>query len=277
MKRSMGPLDLGLYPYVVWLMVFILAPIILVIAVSFQEKGLWGGVTWVWGPANYVRAVDAIYLSVLLSSLKLASLTALTCLVLAFPMAWYMTRISSRLRSFALVIVLMPFISNFVVRAYALKFLIGVEGPLNRFLGALGVIQRPLFLDDVRAAVLFGMVTNYLPFMILPLYVALEKFDFGLIESAQDLGANSRQVFLKIVWPMMRPAVVTGVTLVFVPALGELVIPDLLGGGKTMYIGNLLSEQFLKARDWPFGASLSVLMMLIIGAFSIIFRRRASV
>jgi spermidine/putrescine transport system permease protein len=141
---------------------------------------------------------------------------------------------------------------------------------------ALGWIQAPLFMEDVRAAVLFGMLTNYLPFMILPLYVALEKFDFGLIESAQDLGANSRQVFFDVVLPMMQPAVLTGVTLVFVPALGELVIPDLLGGGKTMYIGNLLSEQFLKARDWPFGASLCVLMMLVIGLFSMLFRRRAS-
>lgn len=275
MRRSAGALDFGLYPYVIWLGIFIFAPLILVLTVSFQEKGLWGGVSWVWSSGNYIRALDPIYLSVLWSSLKLAGTTALACLILAFPMAWYMTRISPRLRSFALVIVLMPFISNFVVRAYALKFLIGVEGPLNRFLMALGWIQAPLFMEDVRAAVLFGMVTNYLPFMILPLYVALEKFDFGLIESAQDLGANSRQVFIEVVLPIMQPAVLTGVTLVFVPALGELVIPDLLGGGKTMYIGNLLSEQFLKARDWPFGASLCVLMMLVISLFSILVRRRA--
>jgi len=276
MRRSSGPLDFGLYPYVIWLGIFIFAPLILVLTVSFQEKGLWGGVSWVWNWGNYLRALDPIYLSVLWSSLKLAGTTALACLILAFPMAWYMTKISPRLRSFALVIVLMPFISNFVVRAYALKFLIGVEGPLNRFLMALGWIHAPLFMEDVRAAVLFGMVTNYLPFMILPLYVALEKFDFGLIESAQDLGANSRQVFFDVVLPIMQPAVLTGVTLVFVPALGELVIPDLLGGGKTMYIGNLLSEQFLKARDWPFGASLCVLMMLVISLFSILVRRRAS-
>jgi spermidine/putrescine transport system permease protein len=269
-------MDFGLYPYVIWLGIFIFAPLILVLTVSFQEKGLWGGVSWVWSWGNYIRALDPIYLSVLWSSLKLAGTTALACLILGFPMAWYMTKIPPRLRSFALVIVLMPFISNFVVRAYALKFLIGVEGPLNRLLMALGWIQAPLFMEDVRAAVLFGMLTNYLPFMILPLYVALEKFDFGLIESAQDLGANSRQVFFDVVLPMMQPAVLTGVTLVFVPALGELVIPDLLGGGKTMYIGNLLSEQFLKARDWPFGASLCVLMMLVIGLFSMLFRRRAS-
>ena len=274
MKRPLNILDVGLLPYVLWLSFFIFAPLTLVIGVSLQEKGLWGGVSWVWSLANYGRALDPIYIAVLWSSLKLAGVTAGTCLLLAFPMAWYMKQLPRSLRAFALVLVLMPFISNFVVRAYALKFLIGIEGPLNRLLLGSGLIEVPLFLEDVRTAVLFGMVTNYLPFMILPIYLALERLDFSLIESAQDLGADSRQIFVDILLPLLGPAVFTGVTLVFVPALGELIIPDLLGGGKTMYIGNLLAEQFLKARDWPFGASLCVLMMLVIALFSIVFRRR---
>lgn len=277
MKRSQSLLAVGIYPYVFWLALFVFAPLILVLIVSFQEKGLWGGVEWVWTTANYGRGFDPLYLSVLASSAELAGMTAISCLFLGFPMAWYMTSLSKKLRAFALLLILMPFISNFVVRAYALKFLIGIDGPLNRFLAAVGLTGEPLFLTDVKGAVLFGMITNYLPFMILPLYVALEKFDLHLIESARDLGADHINIFFKVVWPIMTPAVVTGVTLVFVPALGELVIPDLLGGGKSMYMGNLLSEQFLKARDWPFGASLCICMMIVIGLFSLVVRRRASV
>ena len=264
----------GLFPYVAWLALFMLGPLLFVVLVSLQEKGLWGGVVWTWTSASYARALDSLYLSVFLSSLKLASITALSCLSLAFPMSWFMATIRREFRTVVLGLVLMPFISNFVVRTYALKFLIGVEGPLNRFLTVLGIIQTPLFLEDVRVAVWFGMVTNYLPFMVLPLYVALERFDGSLIESARDLGANSYQVFVRVVWPLAKPAVRTGFMLVFVPALGEFVIPDLLGGGKTMYMGNLLSEQFLKARDWPFGASLCVIMMSVVIFVSLIFRRR---
>jgi len=273
MSHLRNPLNWGIYVYVAWLLVFIFAPIILVFAVSFQEKDLWGGVAWLWTIINYQRALDLLYLSVFWSSMKLAGGTAISCLCLGFPMAWYMTKLSDRVKSLALILILTPFVSNFVVRAYALKFLIGVEGPLNQFLLIMGVIRTPLFLEDVRLAVWFGMITNYLPFMILPIYLALERFDFELVESARDLGASSVQVFTLIIWPLVRPAVFTGMTLVFVPSMGELLVPDLLGGGKTMYVGSLLGEQFLKARDWPFGASLAVLMMALVGFFSFLLKR----
>jgi spermidine/putrescine transport system permease protein len=277
MNHLRNPLHWGIYVYLLWLLAFIFVPIILIMAVSFQEKDIWGGVTWRWTLTNYQRAFDPIYLSVLWSSVKLAGGTAISCLCLGFPMAWYMSKLSDRMKSLGLILILTPFISNFVVRAYALKFLIGVEGPLNQFLLILGLIRTPVFLDDVQFAVWFGMVTNYLPFMILPIYLALERFDLALVESAQDLGASSLRVFTLVVWPLVRPAVFTGVTLVFIPSMGELVVPDLLGGGKTMYVGGLLGEQFLKARDWPFGATLAVLMMVLVGCFSIIFKRGSRV
>lgn len=276
MGRLGGILDYGAYPYVAWLTVFLFGPLLFVVFISFQEKGLWGGVSWVWSFAAYKRAFDPLYLLVLWSSLKLAGFTTLTCLALGFPMAWYMATLPRHLRSLALILVLMPFISNFVVRTYAIKFLIGLDGPLNRFVTHLGLVQTPLFLKDVRAAVWFGMVTNYLPFAVLPIYVAVERFDFSLIESAKDLGANSLQVFTRIVFPVVKPALMTAMTLVFIPALGELLIPDLLGGGKTMYAGNLLAEQFLKARDWPFGAALCVLMMSLVGLFAMAIKRGES-
>ena len=271
--RTHGVLDWGVYPYVTWLIFFLFGPLVFVVLLSFQEKGLWGGVSWVWSFSSYVRTIDPLYLSVLWNSVKLAGFTTVTCLILGFPMAWYMTTLARQYRVLALIVVLMPFVSNFVVRTYALKFLIGVEGPLNRSLTQMGLIDSPIFLRDVRAAVFFGMVTNYLPFAVLPLYVALERFDFNLIESAKDLGANSFQIVYRIVIPLIRTAIMTAVTLVFVPALGELLIPDLLGGGKTMYVGNLLAEQFLKSRDWPFGAALCVLMMCLVGAFSVLVKK----
>ena len=158
--------------------------------------------------------------------------------------------------------------SNFVVRAYAVKFLIGVEGPLNRLLMLAGAIQTPLFLDSPGLAVWFGMVTNYLPFMVLPLYVSLERFDDSVLEAARDLGASSWQVWTRVFWPLTKGAVFSGFILVFIPALGEFVIPDLMGGAKTMYLGNLLADQFLKSRDWPFGSAICVLMMLILLIFA---------
>jgi spermidine/putrescine transport system permease protein len=262
-RRGLG-IDHAVLPYMAWLALFLIGPLFFVVVASLQQKGLWGGVSWVWSFSNYTRAFDSIYLYVLWSSFKLAAVTVFSCLVIGFPMAWFMARLDPKWRTAAIILVLMPFISNFVVRAYALKFLIGLEGPLNRFLMNVGWLDTPLFLDNLKFAVWFGMVTNYLPFAVLPIYVSLERLDIQLLETARDLGANSLQLWSRIVWPLSRSAVVTGGTLVFVPAFGEFVIPDLLGGAKTMYLGNLLADQFLKARDWPFGAALSVLMMIVI-------------
>jgi len=175
-----------------------------------------------------------------------------------------MTQLTGFKRTFAMILVMLPFMSNFVVRAYAVKFLIGVEGPLNIFFHTMGVIDEPLFLNSPNLVVWFGMVTNYLPFMILPLYVALERFDKTLLEAAKDLGARKWTLCRQIIWPLAKPAAVTGFALVFVPALGEFVIPDLMGGARTMFLGNLLAEEFLKARDWPFGSTLAVIMMTFV-------------
>lgn len=253
LSRKTGLLSL---PYLLWLIVFLMGPLLFIFVSSFQEKGLWGGILYRWNVENYARALDPLYVYVLWSSVRLAALTAFSCLMIGYPMAWFMVGRRAAVRNMLLILVMLPFMSNFVVRAYAVKFLIGVEGPLNRFLIDTGMITVPLFLDSPKLAVWFGMVTNYLPFMVLPLYVAFERFDTAVLEAARDLGANSWQTWSKVMWPLTRPAVATGFVLVFIPSLGEFVIPDLMGGAKTMYLGNLLAEQFLKARDWPFGAAI---------------------
>jgi spermidine/putrescine transport system permease protein len=229
---------------------------------SFMRKGVWGGVLYEFNVDNYFRVFDPLYFKVLLSSLKLATMTALSCLVIGYPMSWFMTCLNKKLQKISLVLVMLPFMSNFVVRAYAVKFLIGVEGPFNQFMSWIGWINQPMFLDSPQFAIWIGMVTNYLPFLVLPLFVALDRFDKKFIEAAQDLGGNSWDVWTKILWPLTKKPAMTGFALVFVPAVGEFIIPDLMGGGKTMYFGNLLAEQFLKSRDWPFGAAICVLMFV---------------
>ena len=172
-----------------------------------------------------------------------------------------------------LVMVVIVFWTNFVVRAYATKVLFGEIGPINHLALSLGLIQEPIPFANTDFAVWLGMVTNYLPFMVLPLYVALEKFDFSLIEAAKDLGASSWKILTQILFPLTKQGIVTGLVFVFTPALGEFVIPDLLGGARTMLIGNLITEQFLKTRDWPFGAALSLLLILIVMVSLVIYLR----
>ena len=221
---------------------------------------------YVWNLHQFDRAFDPLYFKIFLHSLRLAFATTLSTLILGYPMAWVMARSRPAWKHFYMIAVMMPFMSNFVIRAYAVKFLIGTEGPLNRFLLSFGLIQTPLFQSDPAVAIWYGMVTNYLPFMVIPLYVAMEQFDYRLVEAGKDLGAGSWHVFSKVIWPITWPAVGTGMTLVFVPAMGEFIIPDLMGGARTMFIGNLIAEQFLKSRDWPFGSALSVLLLAIMGA-----------
>jgi spermidine/putrescine transport system permease protein len=251
-------------PALGWFIFFLLIPLAIVMIYSFSTKGTYGGVVFQFSAQNYFRAADWIYLRIFWNSFKLATLTTLCCLFLGYPMAYVMATASKTIRSILLILVVIPFWTNFVVRAYATKVLFGELGPINQFAIHLGLIHEPMQLNNSDLSVWIGMVTNYLPFMVLPLYVALEKFDFSLVEAAKDLGASSWNVLWRIMVPLTRSGIITGSIFVFTPALGEFVIPDLLGGARTMLIGNLITEQFLKARDWPFGASLSLLLIFIV-------------
>ncbi len=260
-------------PALGWFLWFLLVPLSIVIAYSFATKGTYGGVVYRFTTENYVRATDWIYLKILWNSLKLASLTAFSCLVIGYPMAYVMATASQRLRAALLVLVVIPFWTNFVVRAYAIKVLLGELGPVNQLFLSLGFINEPIIFANSAFSVWLGMVTNYLPFMVLPLYVALEKFDFSLLEAAKDLGAPPWKALFKVLVPLTKSGIITGLIFVFTPALGEFVIPDLLGGARTMLIGNLITEQFLKTRDWPFGSALSLLLIVIVMASLILYLR----
>ena len=261
-KQKASPLLV--LPAIGWFLWFFLIPLSIVMTYSFATKGVYGGVVFEFHFENYARALDWIYLKIFWNSFKLASLTSILCLGVGYPMAYVMATSSARIRALLLMWVVIPFWTNFVVRAYATKTLFGEWGPINQMIQNLGLVQEPLALSQGDFSIMLGMVTNYLPFMVLPLFVSLDKFDFSLLEAARDLGASSIRVLKDILIPLTKKGIVTGLIFVFTPALGEFVIPDLLGGAKTMLIGNLITEQFLKTRDWPFGAALSMILMLMV-------------
>ena len=252
------------YPPTLWFLFFVVAPLVIVFVISFLTRGLYGGIEWTFTFQNYLRAFNPVYLGILFKSFQLALMTALICLALAYPMAWTMATAAPRLRSLFFLLIAVPFMSNLIIRVYAIKLFVGADGPLQSTLSFWGFAYDSFALSQNHWLVMYGMVTTYLPFMVLPLYSAFEKLDFSLVESAQDLGANDWRVFSLILVPATRRAAFNGFILVFIPCMGEFVIPDLLGGAKNMLIGNLITEQFLKSRDWPFGSALSILLITIL-------------
>lgn len=270
--------DYLLLPTLLWFLVFIFAPFLIVVFVSLATRGTYGGIEWSWTLQNYARVFSATYAGVLWESLKLAALTTGLSLVLGILISWEMATARGSVRHFYVMAMVLPFLTNLVIRIYAIRVFVGAEGPLQGTLHNVGVPFDPFALTQNKFLVLYGMVTTYLPFMVLPLYGAFEKFDFSLIEAAQDLGAGSWRILFSVILPNLKKALWAGSLLVFIPSLGEFLIPDLLGGAKAMLYGNLITEQFLKSRDWPFGSALSVVMMMILlwVVFAVQKRKRTS-
>jgi spermidine/putrescine transport system permease protein len=260
-------------PALFWFSFFVAIPLVIVLAVSFISRDNYGTLQWVWTFDNYIRVFSSSYLLILLESLKLALLTTFGCLVLGLPLAWAMATAGSKWRQFFLLMMTLPFLTNLVIRIYAIRVFVGYDGPLQTVLTWLHISFDPFTLSQNESLVFYGMLTTYLPFMVLPLYSAFEKFDFSLVEAAQDLGAGNWRILTKVIAPNLRRALVSGSLLVFIPALGEYVIPDLLGGAKTLLYGNLITHQFLKARDWPFGSALSILLMVVLFIFVWLFMK----
>lgn len=210
-----------------------------------------------------LRSLDPLYLGILWRSLRLALLTTAACLVLGFPVAWVLRGMKGRARDLALLAVVLPSWTNLLVKNYAWMVILRREGPVNALLVRSGLVAEPLSLLFNEGAVLVGLVHTFLPFMVLPLYAALEGLDPRVLEAARDLGAGPFQRMRRVVLPLAAPGIAAGAILVFVPALGAFVTPDLLGGARGMMIGNLIQNQVLQARDWPFGAALSVWLMAV--------------
>ena len=210
-----------------------------------------------------LRSLDPLYLGILWRSLRVALVTTLLCLVVAFPVAWVLRGMKGRTRDLALLAVVLPSWTNLLVKNYAWIVLLRREGPVNNLLVGWGVVAEPLPLLFNEGTVLVGLVHTFLPFMVLPLYAALEGLDPRLLEAARDLGAGPFQRIRRVILPLAMPGIGAGVILVFIPALGAFVTPDLLGGARGMMVGNLIQNQMLQARDWPFGAALSLWLTLV--------------
>jgi len=261
-----------------WLIVFTLLPVLIVAAVSLSEPRLgappftplfeWGAGFWpIFNGtiASYLTVTsDSLYIAAFVSSMRIAATSAMITLVIAYPMAYAIARSSDRARFALLMLVILPFWTSFLIRTYAWTGLLNSNGLINTALIKLGVISQPLTLLHTEFAVHLGIVYSYLPFMVLPIYAVLERMDWSLIEAAQDLGARPLKAFFRVTLPLSLPGVFAGWLLVFIPALGEFIIPDLLGGPDTLMLGRVLWTEFFNNRDWPLASALAVLLLVIV-------------
>src|SRR5690242_8446642 len=246
-----------------WLVVLFAAPFAIVLSYSLLSRGPYGGVEQPATFENYSRLFDPLYLTILLRSFTIAAAATVLCLLVAFPAALFIAR-STKRRNLYLQLVMLPFWTSLLVRTYAWIFLLRETGLINTALQAVGLIHDPLPLLYNDGAVLLGLVYGYVPFMVLPIYATLERLDPSLAEAAADLGARPLTTLFRVIVPLAKPGIVAGSVLVFVPCLGAYLTPDLLGGGRTVLVGNLVQNQFTTARDWPFGAAVSIGLMAVV-------------
>lgn len=270
-----------------WLLLFFLVPFLIVLKISLSEGTLGappylpilgrdeeGALRLTFSLAGWSLLVeDALYRDALLSSLRIAAVSTLLCLLLGYPMAYGIARAQGRRRTILLMLVVLPFWTSFLIRVYAWTGILRTNGLLNGALLWLGVIDRPLALLNTDFAVLLGIVYSYLPFMILPLYAALERLDRTLLEAAADLGCRPWQAFLRVTLPLSLPGVLAGSMLVFIPAVGEFVIPELLGGPDTLMIGKVLWTEFSANNDWPLASAIAVALLLVLVLPILLFQR----
>ncbi|GGI04066.1 ABC transporter permease [Egicoccus halophilus] len=249
-------------PGLAYLVAFFAAPLLIVVVYSFASRSPRGATVLAgWNLDSYARLTDSLVLTIAWRSLWIAVVTTLICLVLAYPFAYYLATRPVRVRALLLVLVMIPFWSNFLVRTYAWRMLLGSDGPLTRLLQTVGIDATLLF---TPTGVMIGLVYGYLPFMILPLYAAVERLDHSLVEAARDLYASGWQAFWKVTWPLSRPGVIAGSILVFIPSFGAYVTPEILGGRGSTMLGSYIARQFIgTASDWPFGSALSVAILVV--------------
>lgn len=268
MKRLFGIIA----PVVLWLTIFLVVPMIAVIAVSFMQRDELGNIVFSFTLNNYERFFDPLYLGIYWDTLWLSVLTTAICLLFSYPLAYYISTTSPAKQKLLLILITVPFWINFLIRTYAWVLLLRTQGVVNQTLLDLGLIAEPLQMLYTKGAVLLGMVYTFIPYMVLPIYVSLEQMDKRLLEASSDLGATKWKSFWHITLPQTKSGMMTGSVLVFVTTAGMFVVTDILGGAKAQMLSNIIQNQFLGARDWPFGSALSVVFvissLIIIGLFN---------
>jgi len=261
-RAGLGPW-FAVTPMMGWLLLFVIVPTLMLVVVSFCERDSLGRVVYTFNFENYLRAFDWKWLKILGISVWYAFLTTVICLILGYPVAYFIGRSNERVRGLLIMLVMIPFWTSFLIRTYAWISILSQEGLLNALLMTMKITSEPIGFMYTPFAVVLGLVYNFLPFMILPIYTSVEKLDGSLIEAAYDLGARPARVFAQVVLPLTQPGIAAGILLVFVPAIAMFAITTLMGGGTNPTIGEVIQKQFTTARNQPFGAALGVLLLAI--------------
>ena len=255
-----------------WLLIFALLPNILVIAVSFLSRDSSAFISLPVSIDSYIRMIDPLYFGVFIHSLWMAGITTIICLLLGYPFAWLIAKAKTRWQPLLMILLILPFWTNSLVRTYALKLLFANNGLINKSLLAVGIIDTPIDILYTQVAVIAGLTYLLFPFMVLPLYAVFTDLRNDMLLASQDLGASKTQTFWHIILPLTTPGIISGVLLVLLPAMGMFYVADILGGSRNLLVGNIIKNQFLDARDWPFGAAASVLLTLAMAVLLLAYR-----
>ena len=255
-----------------WLLIFALLPNILVIAVSFLSRDSSDFISLPISIDSYLRMIDPLYFDVFIHSLWMAGITTVICLLLGYPFAWLVSNTKARWQPLLMLLLILPFWTNSLVRVYALKLLFATNGLINKLLLSIGIIDVPIDMLYTQGAVIAGLTYLLFPFMVLPLYAVFTDLRNDMLLASQDLGASKAQTFWHVVLPLTTPGIISGVLLVLLPAMGMFYVADILGGSRNLLVGNIIKNQFLDARDWPFGAAASVLLTLAMAILLLAYR-----
>lgn len=262
-KGVLGNVLLTIGPMSLWTVLFFVFPFIYIILVSFCSRNQFGNIVYSFSLGAYKTLTKAVYLQVIFRTLKMAAIVTVLVTLIAYPYAYFCSRASKKIQNLLIIAVMIPFWINSLLRIYAIMNFTSKNGLINNFLMGMGIIKEPIQILYTTGAVYFGLVYSLVPMMVMPLYSCLEKIDPAVLEAGRDLGCSSGQLFRKVIFPLSIPGIMGGLVLVFVPAMFNFYIADALGGGKTIIIGNLISSQFSTAKNWPLGAALSVVVMII--------------
>lgn len=264
-------------PVSLWMILFVTLPMLYIIYISFMSRGVFGDVVYEFSLDSYKTLLDATYFKVIVKSIKAALITTVLCLLIGYPFAYYIAKKPKEVASRLIMLIMIPFWTNSLMRLNSWLLLFQTSGPVNKVLLGTGLIDAPMSFVYTDGLVLVGMITTMLPFAVLPMYSSIEKLSNSLLEASADLGASRRTTFFNITLPLTFPGIFSSIILVFIPSLGIYTVTDMLGGGKVLYIGNIIKNQFGAIRNWPLGAALSVLLIVITGLLIFIYTRFANI
>lgn len=264
-------------PVSIWMIVFVTIPMLFIIFISFMTRGTFGGVEYTPSLESYQTMMEVTYFHVIVKSLGVAAETTIACLIVGYPFAYFIARKPPDVASRLITLLMIPFWTNSLMRLNAWMLIFQTNGPVNKFLLNISLIDKPITFIFTDGLVLLGLITNYLPFAVLPMYSSIEKLQKPILEASADLGAKPSVTLMKVTLPLTFPGIFSAIILTFIPALGTYVITDMLGGGKVLYIGNIIKNQFGTIRNWPLGAAMSVLLLAVTALMIFIYSRFAKV